>query len=84
LQLSADRYKNLVTNLTNWADENCRGRIALFLEGGYDLEAASACGQAVVSALLGQGWQDPLGPSPHPEGTSWQVNKRQALDVWGL
>jgi acetoin utilization deacetylase AcuC-like enzyme len=84
LQLSAGGYNKLVSKLTDWADENGEGRIALFLEGGYDLEAASACGQGVVSALLGQNWQDPLGPSPHLEGTYWQVNKRQALEVWGL
>lgn len=84
LQLSANGYKNLISKLSDWADENCEGRIALFLEGGYDLEAASACGQAVVSALLGTPWQDPLGPSPNPESTYWHINKREALKVWGI
>lgn len=84
LQLSANGYKYLISQLTEWADKNCDGRIALFLEGGYDLEAASACGQAVVSALLGIPWQDPLGPSPNAESTYWRVNKREALDVWGF
>lgn len=83
LQLSAEGYKNLIKKLIDCADENCDGRIALYLEGGYDLEAASACGQAVVSALLEESWQDPLGPSPNPESTYWQINKREALEVWG-
>lgn len=84
LQLSADGYRSLVASLTGWADENCSGRIALFLEGGYDLEAGAACGQAVVAALLGREWQDTLGPSPYPEENSWQVMKRQALEIWEL
>ena len=84
LQISASGYQNLVAKLANWADENCEGRISLVLEGGYDLEAAAACGQAVVAALLGQDWQDPLGPAPRSEGSSWKVIKRQALEIWGL
>lgn len=84
LELSAEGYKNLILKLIDFADENCEGRIALFLEGGYDLDAASACGQAVVSSLIEKPWQDPLGPSPNPESTYWQIHKREALKVWGI
>ena len=84
LQLSASGYASLIERLTAWADENCNGRIALFLEGGYDLEAAAACGSAVVSALLSEEYQDPLGPAPRVEGRSWQVMTRQARDIWRL
>ena len=84
LLLSAKGYFYLVAKLVNWADEHCEGRISLFLEGGYDLEAAAACGQAAVAALLGVDWQDDLGPAPRPEGSSWHVIKRKALEIWGL
>ena len=70
--LSADEYGKLISQLCNWADNFSGGKIALFLEGGYDLEAGVACALAVTSALLGQKWQDPLGPSPYQESTAWQ------------
>jgi acetoin utilization deacetylase AcuC-like enzyme len=84
LQLSAQGYGDLIARLVAWTDANCDGRIALFLEGGYDLDAASACSQAVVSALLGESWEDPLGPSPRPEGGSWQATLRRGCELWGL
>lgn len=84
LLLSAGAYGELVRRLCAWADEHCRGRIALFLEGGYDLEAGAACAQTVTAALLGQPWPDTLGPSPRPEGRSWQSLARRARELWGL
>jgi acetoin utilization deacetylase AcuC-like enzyme len=84
LQLSAEGYGGLIASLAGWASQHCNGRIALFLEGGYDLEASAACALASVAALLDQPWQDPLGPAPRPEGTTWQSVVRQALQIWGL
>jgi acetoin utilization deacetylase AcuC-like enzyme len=54
LQITSKGYGELVLKLVNWADDNCQGRIALFLEGGYDLQAAKACSLAVTAALLGE------------------------------
>lgn len=84
LQLSARGYGNLIGKLARWADNNCQGRIALFLEGGYDLEAAAACGGAVVAALLDQPWEDSLGPAPNPEATSWQMIIKRARKIWNI
>lgn len=84
LQLSAQGYGELIASLVAWADANCNGRVALFLEGGYDLDAAAACSQAVVAALLGEPWNDPLGPPPRPEGKSWQTLVRLGREIWGL
>jgi len=84
LQLSAKAYGELITALVGLADRYCAGRIALFLEGGYDLDAAFACGQAVTAALLCLPWEDPLGPSSRPEGKSWQIVAREARQIWGL
>jgi acetoin utilization deacetylase AcuC-like enzyme len=84
IQLSAKGYGDLIASLADWTDAACDGRIALFLEGGYDLSAAAACSQAVVAALLGEAWDDPLGPSPKPEGKSWQSVVHCAREIWGL
>ncbi len=52
------------------------------LEGGYDLDAAAACGQAAVAALLKRPWNDPLGPAPQPESSHWLVMERRAREIW--
>ena len=84
LQLSAQGYSELIAKLAGYADDNCQGRIALFLEGGYDLDAGAACGQGNVAALLHQPWQDPIGSAPGPESNGWQRMLLQAQQIWGL
>jgi acetoin utilization deacetylase AcuC-like enzyme len=84
LQLSANGYAQQISNLTAWADQNCNGRIALFLEGGYDLDAGSACAVAAIQALLGQTWQDSLGNSPDKESDQWRPILDRAKQIWGL
>ncbi len=82
IQLSAQGFYLLLQRLNTWAKENCEGKIALFLEGGYDLDAAAACAQAVVCALLGRDWADPLGPSPRKGGFSWRSVLQNAKQIW--
>ncbi|MGE5225032.1 MAG: histone deacetylase [Omnitrophica WOR_2 bacterium] len=84
LLLSAKTQGNLISKLKAWAGQYCGGKIALFLEGGYDLEAGAACAQACVAALTGQDWQDPIGPSPKEEGSAWIPVVRQARTLWEL
>jgi acetoin utilization deacetylase AcuC-like enzyme len=84
LLLSAKVYGELITRLVDWANRNCRGRIALFLEGGYDLDAAAACAQAVTAAMLGQTWEDPIGPAPRKETSGWMSMARQAHQIWQI
>jgi acetoin utilization deacetylase AcuC-like enzyme len=84
LQLSAAGYGSLVRRLVEWADENCRSRIILVLEGGYDLQAVAACSLACTAALLGEPFSDPLGPSPRAEGKSWQPMLEKASMLWQL
>ncbi len=83
-QLSAATYGSLVSDLVNYADRYCAGRIAFFLEGGYDLEANAACAQGLVAAIYSLPWQDPLGPTPRFEGKSWQSTVRIAKQIWKL
>ncbi len=84
LLLSAKGFGRLIASLTNWADQKCSGKIALFLEGGYDLEAGKACALTAAAVLLGKSWEDTLGPSTDPEGTSWQNIVRNARKIWNL
>lgn len=84
LLLSVDGYARLVQSLTQWSDQHCWGRIALFLEGGYDIEAGSACTLAIASALLGKPWMDPLGPAPYREGEAWRGMLSRAKILWNL
>jgi acetoin utilization deacetylase AcuC-like enzyme len=92
LRLSAGTYGELIASLADWADRRCQGRIALFLEGGYDLQAAKACSLAVVGALLGKPPPDHLealageaaGPAPYPEGDGWRSMVQRARQLWKL
>ena len=84
LLLSADGYGHLAAKLAGWADQHCAGKIAWFLEGGYDEDAAQACSLAVVAALMGASWKDPLGAAPFPETQSWQRMVDHALRIWRL
>ena len=84
LMLTAGGYCALISRLCDWADENCEGRISLYLEGGYDLEAAEACAQGVVAALLDEEWDDPLGAPDQPESRAWQTMFQEARQIWDL
>ncbi len=82
--VTADGYGRFINDLTQWADANCEGRIAMFLEGGYDLDAGAVSATAAAQAMLGQAWDDPLGPSPEPENDRWQIVIKEAKKVWDL
>lgn len=82
LLLSAAGYSGLIRMLADWADRYCEGKIALFLEGGYDLQAAAACAQGAVAALLDAEWDDPIGPSPYLESQDWRAMLAQAKGIW--
>jgi acetoin utilization deacetylase AcuC-like enzyme len=84
LRLSAQAFGTLIRALANWADARCGGKIALFLEGGYDLVAGQACSLAAAAALLGRPWNDPLGPSPLPETDGWKRVIEQAIQMWQI
>ncbi len=84
LSLSAEVYGTLIADLVAWADAKCAGKIALFLEGGYDLEAGKACIQSCAAALQKSTWHDPLGPSPYAEASGWQGMVFSAQKMWNL
>lgn len=84
LLVSTNCFGQIISDLRQWSDSHCQGRIALFLEGGYDLEAGANSALAAAQALLGQPWEDPLGPSRTPEESGWENIVAQAKDIWGL
>jgi acetoin utilization deacetylase AcuC-like enzyme len=83
LLLTADGYGKLIRKLCHWADMHCGGRVAIFLEGGYDLNAGKTCSLSVVSAMLGIEWNDPY-PCPYQENNAWQFTLNQAHSIWNL
>ena len=81
LLLSADGYGRLMAALAEWADRRCNGKMALFLEGGYDLDAGGACIQTCMAALLGQPWEDVIRPPPRPQRNSCQADLKAARQI---
>jgi acetoin utilization deacetylase AcuC-like enzyme len=84
LQLSAGRFGDLIAGLKGWTDDHCDGKIALFLEGGYDLRAGAACSLAAVAALVGQEYNDPLGRASHAESSTWEAVIDKVCQSWEL
>lgn len=84
LQVSASGYAQAIRSLRTWAQANCGGKIALFLEGGYDLDAAAACGLAVTQALLGLEISDAVGPAPYRESEEWTAILDRSRKEWRL
>ena len=84
LLATADGYARILEKLASWSDAHCQGRLAIILEGGYDLEAAEVCTLAVTNAILGEVWDDPLGESPYVENEAWRGMVRRAKELWKL
>jgi acetoin utilization deacetylase AcuC-like enzyme len=79
---TADGYGWLAAAMADFAGHTCQGRLAVFLEGGYDLEGGSASALAMVQALAGEEWKDRIGPSPMAEDPFWQTRLMAVIDHW--
>lgn len=79
---TADGYGNLMAKLAAFADAHCDGRLAVLLEGGYDIEGGASSCLALTQAMIGQEWEDPVGPSPLPEDEHWVNRLNQVKVVW--
>ena len=84
LLVSGKAIYDAISVLYNYTKSFCEGRMAVFLEGGYDLEAGRISGQAVTAALLGHDWEDPLGSAPAREGDAWKHTLDEAKRIWNL
>ena len=81
---TASGYGRLIQQFTEFANRKCQGRMAVFLEGGYDLGAGAACALAVTQSLLGQEWEDQIGSSPMSEDPFWESRLQGVLKQWDL
>ncbi len=75
MRVTVRGFARIVKNIRDLASELCSGRVALTLEGGYNLTALSASVKATFDVLLGNtDVEDPLGPPrgkpPAPDLTS--------------
>ncbi len=84
LLVTAQGYGKATASLKQWAENHCEGKIAVLLEGGYDLEAAAACGLAVTQALLDVEIMDPIGSAPQPESDRWVMVLNKAKEIWDI
>jgi len=84
LSLTTQGYYQLFESLVKWADKHCNGKIAVILEGGYDLQAGQASTLAMMAALLHKTWLDPIGPPPKPETEAWRSTLERARQIWNL
>jgi acetoin utilization deacetylase AcuC-like enzyme len=83
LLVTAECYRKMIRILCDWAKVNCEDRLALILEGGYDLKAAKVCSQAVANAMLGNEWQDSY-PCPYTGNNAWVNSIKKAQLIWNL
>lgn len=84
MQVSGECIYKILNDIRFWSENCCSGRLAVFLEGGYDLEAGRISGQAVGAALTNRPWEDSLGKSPTDERGNWQETLSEAKEFWGL
>jgi acetoin utilization deacetylase AcuC-like enzyme len=64
MEVSVSGFGQMAEIIKSLADELCGGRLAITLEGGYNLDALAASVRATFDALLGNSIEDPLGQSP--------------------
>ena len=57
-------YAAMTSLLAQLADETCGGKLALLLEGGYDLTALAASVRATLEVMTGHREDFPAGPAP--------------------
>jgi acetoin utilization deacetylase AcuC-like enzyme len=59
MKVTEDGFAAMIRRMQRLADDCCGGKIALALEGGYDLRALADCGRAVIDEL-GRDGDEPI------------------------
>jgi acetoin utilization deacetylase AcuC-like enzyme len=86
-QMTVSGFASLTRLLKDLADELCEGRMALTLEGGYDLRALAESIKATFEVMLGNSdILDPLGAPPRNFSRRYSVESllAQAKQLHGL
>ena len=68
MEVTTGGFAKMTGTIKGLADELCGGRLALTLEGGYDLNTLAVSVKATFDALLGNSIEDPLGGPPRRSG----------------
>jgi acetoin utilization deacetylase AcuC-like enzyme len=68
MEVTTGGFGKMAGIIKGLADELCGSRLALTLEGGYDLDALATSVKATFDTLLGNSVEDPLGESPRRSG----------------
>ena len=84
LQLDAATFASMTTALAQHVDTLGHGRVALFLEGGYDLDAIEASIAAIAQSLHGQSAELPEGPMSQAEERAISSAKQAAQSHWSI
>jgi acetoin utilization deacetylase AcuC-like enzyme len=79
MQLEASAYGWMTTALGRVADKSAAGRLALFLEGGYDLPALEASLAQSLSSLADTSRPTAVAPTPDPLHEGEIQRTRKAL-----
>lgn len=82
LELDTACFGAMTTALARHVDGLGHGRLALFLEGGYDLEAIENSVAAMVKALRGEQYELPVGPLRPVEQHALLRTMRAVEDYW--
>jgi acetoin utilization deacetylase AcuC-like enzyme len=67
--LSVSGYRRIVETIATLAGDLADGRLALVLEGGYHPTVLAHSVASTVACLLGQEYEDELGPAPERESS---------------
>jgi len=82
MRVSEGGFAAMASGLAQLADETCGGKIALMLEGGYDLPALAASVRATLEVMTGRREDFPKGPD---SATVAAIDEaREALRAAGL
>jgi len=84
MRVTEQGFAAMARRLKRLAAECCQGRIALALEGGYDLQALAASAQEVIEEL-GREADEPINTSPG-ERERWILDKvcKEQSSFWNL
>ncbi|MBI3263399.1 MAG: histone deacetylase [Acidobacteria bacterium] len=79
MRLTAAGFRRLTARLREAAETSCGGRMVLVTEGGYHLQALTACLEAAIEALTsGSDLRPPPKPSPLRDATGHGPTRRGA------
>jgi acetoin utilization deacetylase AcuC-like enzyme len=77
--LSADGFRHLAASVRGVAERHAKGRVGVFLEGGYDLEGLESSLGATLSALTGLAVKSP--PDAGTDADAPPLSTRHGHDI---